>query len=215
MKLRTKTVIGVAVIEAVAAAVLLYLMLSYIADTNYDSAKKRAQSTADLLASSLTDAVLAFDLATIEAVAKTVIAQEDITYVRVVDRSGIEMAEVFKDHNDSSQQFVSDVSDSLEATALIALGDEIRASVFVGLSTAYIPELISDARNRGLIVAGSEMLLVALFSAFLGVYLTRKLKRLEVAADRIGEGDLQTPIPSEGQDEVSGVARALEQQRVN
>lgn len=213
MKLRTKTVIGVAVIEAIAAAVLLYLMLSYIADTNYDAAEKRAQSTADLLASSLTDAVLAFDLATIESVAKTVISQEDITHVRVVERSGIAMAEVFRDGNDSSQRFALDATDSLEATAPIALGDELRATVSVGINTAYIPELISDARHRGLMVAGSEMLLVALFSGLLGIYVTRKLKRLEDAANRIGEGDLHTPIPFEGQDEVAGVAQALESMR--
>ena len=213
MKLRTKTVIGVAVIEAIAAAVLLYLMLSYIADTNYDAAEKRAQSTADLLASSLTDAVLAFDLATIEAVAKTVISQEDITHVRVIERSGIAMTEVFKDGQDSSQQFAVDAANTLEATAPIALGDELRADVFVGMSTAYIPKLISDARQRGLMVAGTEMLLVALFSGLLGIYLTRKLKRLEDAAKRIGEGDLSTPIPFEGQDEVDGVAEALESMR--
>ena len=214
MKIRTKTVIGVALIEAVLAAVLLVLMLGYISDTSYKAVETRAQSTAALFASSVKDAVIAFDLATLETVANEVMQQDDVVYARVTDSSSRVLVEVGQFGGANFEEPASRSKDGIyDHNAMIRIDGEVFGEVQVGISSASTPLLIADARRWGLTVAGVEMFLVASFSLLLGVYLTRKLGSLALSAKRMAQGDLQTPIRTDGNDEVDALAHSLETMR--
>ena len=79
----------------------------------------------------------------------------------------------------------------------------------IGLSTAHINTIVSDARRKAGTIALVEMLLVALFSLALGTYLTRQLSSLNDASRRITEGELGYQLPVRGNDELAHTARTF------
>ena len=81
--------------------------------------------------------------------------------------------------------------------------------VEVGLSVEAVRRVIADARRYGVTIALIEMGLVALFSFFLGVYLTRQLANLTEASERIARGDWDYRVPIHGNDELAATARAF------
>ena len=69
--------------------------------------------------------------------------------------------------------------------------------------------------RRSVLVAGLFALLVSAVAGFLAAWgFTRRLRRLERAAERIASGDFGQPVVDRAQDEVGQVARAFEGMRV-
>ncbi|MBW3593284.1 MAG: HAMP domain-containing histidine kinase, partial [Actinobacteria bacterium] len=69
--------------------------------------------------------------------------------------------------------------------------------------------------RRSLLVAGLFALLVSAAAGFLAAWgFTRRLRRLERAADRIASGDFEQPVVDPAHDEVGQLARAFEGMRV-
>ena len=71
-----------------------------------------------------------------------------------------------------------------------------------------------DLMRRSLLVAGAIALLAAAVIAYAAAWgLTRRLRRLETAAERIAGGDLSQPVVDRGRDEVAQLAAAFENMR--
>jgi hypothetical protein len=67
MSFRLKTILGVALIEAVLLSILVWSGLRYIESTNEREFVQRAQATVNSFAVTTKDAVLATDLASLES----------------------------------------------------------------------------------------------------------------------------------------------------
>lgn len=65
MKFRTKTILGVALIEAVLLAVLVYSSLRELSSSNIKSVERRMVVASRLLDASLRDAIIASNVATV------------------------------------------------------------------------------------------------------------------------------------------------------
>jgi two-component system OmpR family sensor kinase len=75
-------------------------------------------------------------------------------------------------------------------------------------------ETVSVVRNR-LLAAGAIAVLFAVIAAYAGAWLfTRRLRRLEAAAERIAAGDFEVPVVDAGSDEVGQLARTFERMRL-
>jgi signal transduction histidine kinase len=71
-----------------------------------------------------------------------------------------------------------------------------------------------DLLRKSLLVAGGVALLAAAVLAYLAAWgLTRRLRQLEAAAERIAAGDFSQPVVDRGRDEVTELARAFENMR--
>ncbi len=71
-----------------------------------------------------------------------------------------------------------------------------------------------DLLRKSLLVAGSLALLAAAVLAYVAAWgLTRRLRRLEAAAEQIAAGDFSQPVVDHGRDEVAELARAFENMR--
>ena len=81
MKFRTKTIVGIALIEAVLLAVLVWNGMSQLQSSNEDNVERRMASISRLLVASLRDAMVASDVATVDAVVKDVMTTGDISYM--------------------------------------------------------------------------------------------------------------------------------------
>ncbi len=91
-------------------------------------------------------------------------------------------------------------------------------SGYVVLLSAPLDDAIADVQlvRRSMVVAGLVALGVAAAAAYAAALgLTRRLRRLEAAADRIAAGGFDAPIEVRGEDEISELARAFDAMRVH
>ena len=214
MSLRTKTILGIALIEALLLVLLISMTLNYLRSTNYDSLEKRALTTATLFSTTTKDAILSYDLASLESFVNEVLTNPDLSYARVLGPNGEVFAEAgdpeklnnaFK--QDTTVEFVDD--GVFDVAADIQESDVLYGRVEIGLETESITQVIAEAERRSVFIAGVEMMLVALFSFALGTYLTRQLKVLMSATKDIADGKLDTTIPVKGKDELAAVSVAF------
>lgn len=214
MSLRLKTIIGVALIEAMLLLLLVTVALNYLRSTNNEGLVKRAQTIATLFAATTEDAVLSYDLATLESYAEGLIQSPDLVYARVLGPDDILFAEA-GDTSHINGGFIQDrsidtVDDRVfDSQALIVGGGVQYGKVQVGIDVNSIDEAIAEARSRSAIIALIEMSLVALFSFLLGTYLTRQLSGLQQAARRISKGNYDINLRASGKDEIAQVARGF------
>ena len=214
MSLRLKTILGIAAIEALLLLLLVTMTLSYLRSTNYETLTKRASTTATLFATTTKNAVLSYDLASLDAFVKDVLVNPDLVYARVIGLDNDVFAEaVTKDYLHVSftpDKRVEDVTDGVfDAFANISEGGVVYGRVEIGLDISSINTTINEAENRSIIIAIVEMGLVALFSFLLGGYLTGQLKGLSAAAKSISTGNLDIKLPIKGRDEIADVASAF------
>ncbi|MDO6593483.1 ATP-binding protein [Neptuniibacter sp. 1_MG-2023] len=214
MSLRLKTILGIAIIQAVLLLLLVSMTLHYLRTTNYESLSKRASTTATLFATTAANAVLSYDLASLDAFVSEVMKNSDLVYARVLGPDNQLFAED-GEANILSRPFVLDtdvekVNDSIFDTyAEISEGGVVYGRVEIGIDTDSLSTIIDEATNRSATIAAVGMLFVALFSSMLGTYLTSQLKYLRAAARSISKGDLAIKIPINGRDEIADVAHAF------
>lgn len=214
MSLRLKTILGVALIEAILLVLLVSMTLDYLRSTNYEGMVKRASTTATLFATTTKDAILSYDLASLDAFVHEVMGNPDLVYARVLGPDH----ELFAQAGDEmllSRPFLTDtdvnsVSDGIfDTSALITESGVVYGQVQLGLDISSLNAKIAEAQRWSAALAAIEMALVALFSFLLGAYLTKQLDVLQGAARDISDGKLDVEIPVRGKDEVAEVAVAF------
>jgi two-component system NtrC family sensor kinase len=214
LSLRSKTILGIASIEAALLAFLVATVLYYLHDTAEEELIQRANTTASLFAATTKDSVLSYDLASLETVTDEVINNSGVVYARVIGPNQTVFAEA-GNKQQLERKFVSDtvLKDATDGTfdryAEIKEDGVIYGRVEIGIDTKSIEAAIARAKNWSAFIAAIEMLLVALFSFFLGGYLTGQLKTLQEAAREISKGSLNVNVPVKGKDEVAEVATAF------
>ena len=214
MSIRVKTILGIALIEALLLLLLITMALNYLRSTNYEGLSKRAETTAMLFATTTKDAVLSYDLASLESFADEVMLNSDLVYARVLGPQGEVFVSAGDQHalsvNFRADRLVEEVHDGVFDTyAEIKEGGRVYGRVEVGLGIQTLTKTIAQAQRSSALVALMEMVLVALFSFLLGAYLTRQLKGLTDAAQKIASGDLNVTVPVKGKDEIAEVATAF------
>lgn len=213
MSFRLKTLFGIASIEAILLAILIGSSLDFLARSNHDRLIEHANTTATLFASMAKDAVLATDLASLESFVDEVLSNPGLVYARVLAEDIVlseggqleTLAQGF--HPDQRLEAVND--GVFDAFAEIREGGILFGRVEIGLSTGSITRLMDEARQRIIAIASVEMLLTALFSLALGLYLTRQLRDLRQASQELAQGRLNHRIAVRGKDELAQTAHAF------
>ena len=187
MSFRTKTILGIALIQATLLFVLITNSLSFLRSSNEQALAQRAATAVSLVASSARDAVLSFDVATLDSLVWVTLANEGLVYARVISANMSVLAQA-GDAEALSRPFVEDHSVQDVADGVFDIRAEIRESqalfgyVDLGLSVGQIDELLAVAWRQMAVTALIAVALTALFSLMLGVYLTRALKGLAQAS---------------------------------
>ncbi len=207
MKFRTKTILGIAAIETVLLLILIASSLSMLYHSNVDEFERRASTTAQLFANTTKDAVISTDIASLEGATRDILATPGLVYARVRDRQRIlaksgdttVLARDFRqDHNFAS------VNDGVFDIRLPVTESGFEyGSVEIGIASAQIDQIVADASEKTIAIGALEIALTALFSFFLGKYLTRELAKLERAAQSISAGELGVQVQASGNDEIA------------
>ncbi|CAK4068045.1 response regulator [Vibrio sp. 16] len=214
MSIRTKTILGIAVIEIALLMVLTFYAMSFLSQSNEKQLIQRANGAATMFSHAAKNAVLSTDLATLNDLIDEFIQLEDVAYVRVL-RNGREMAHA-GDKDLLARQMIEDrslddVSDGIfDVRVPISVGTTEFATVDIGFETAPISAMLSEAKQAIIAIASIEVVLVALFSFVLGTYLTRSLTRLATAAHTLGQSGPGFQLNDQRPDELGDVARAFD-----
>ncbi|KQA27768.1 histidine kinase [Vibrio metoecus] len=216
MSIRLKTMLGVALIEAILLTILITFTLSYLESTNYSGLQKRAQTTITLFATMVKNPVLAYDLASIESAATLMMSNQDMVYVAVENPHGQLLAfqgnrELFEAYHTINDRDFSQLQPIYSINDQIEVSGTVFGTVFIGFDLSYLEQQIGHARRWTLLIVLGEMGLVALFSYLLGHALTRRLTELKVATDQITFGNRDVLLDLQGHDEISRVAHSFQQ----
>jgi signal transduction histidine kinase len=216
MRIRTKTILGVAVIEMAMLAILVGSALTILRDSNESELMRRVQLGSNLLASAAKDAVISQDLATLDSLVDEAMASGQIDMIRIIDADGVvltargEAAMLSRPfHKETRIELVND--GVFDWSSPVMAGSIRQGEVQLGVSVAPLKILLSSARRWAAGVAGLEMLLVALFSFLLGRYLTRQIGTLREASMVFAGGDFHIRVPILGNDELTQTAIAFNQ----
>jgi diguanylate cyclase (GGDEF)-like protein/PAS domain S-box-containing protein len=211
MSFRSKTIIGIALIEVILLSILVGGTLDYLRDSNQAQFLERTRSAAMLFAANNKDAVIATDIAAIESNVLEMMRLPGMIYARVLDSEGRVLAEA-GDAEALAQVFVADknfeevndqVFDSYQPIEVAGIG---YGRVEIGMDIDALKTVQGEAMVYSLSLASLELLLVALFSFALGTYLTRQFKELRDGAKKIAGGNYGVLIPVRGRDELSRTA---------
>lgn len=214
MSFRTKTILGVAAIEAFLLALMVWNSLGFLASSSEQQFITRATTTAGLFASATKDAVIATDLASLESFVEEILKHPELVYARVIGDDGTVFAEggqpaaLARPFNEDID--FSTINDGVfDTNASIAESGYEFGRVEIGFTNEHILQLLGSASRTLISLALSEMVLVALFSLLLGVYLTRQLAALNLASGRLAAGELGYELPVNGRDELAQTAKAF------
>lgn len=217
MSFRLKTVLGIAIIELTVMAILIGVNQFALGGSASAQLYERAESTARVFSNAVADAVIATDLATLDATLETAVSSEDLAYLRVKSPTGVVLS-----YGGAPEALASPfVRDESYDTAMndhvidIDLPIVVEGTTFgfieLGLSTRAVEDEIAYAFRMNVIVAVIGMSLVAIFGFGLGSILTGQLHWLRVGAREISAGNLQRRIQIRGRDELAETARCFNQ----
>lgn len=213
MSFRLKIILGIAALQAVLLLILIVSSMNFLRLSNEEALQKRAYTTTRLFAAATRDAVLATDLAALESTAAALAAIPGVVYARVsgnertLARAGDAGALARPFRADGS---IDEIDDGVfDSGGEIRIRDALYGRVEIGFSVAAIQATLLEARTSAVAIAAVGMLLVALFSYFLGLYLTRNLDALREGARRLASGELGYQIEARGGDELAHTARTF------
>ncbi|MDP1870959.1 MAG: ATP-binding protein [Gallionella sp.] len=214
MRIRTKTILGIATIELVLLAILVGSALSVLRESNEAELMRRVQLGGVLLASAAKDAVISQDLATLDSLVIEAMNSGQIDMVRIVDANGMILAQrgnaailARPFHKEAHPDLVND--GILDWASPVSAGGMQHGEVQLGIAIAPLTALLNSARHWAAGIASLEMLLVALFSWLLGSYLTRQLIALREASKTFSTGNFEHRLPISGDDELTQTATAF------
>lgn len=209
MSFRLKTILGIGAIEITLLAILVVSGLFYLRQSSEAELLTRAQTTAQLLSTMTSDAVVSMDLATLDALVEQTVSQNDLVYVRVRNAGGVTLSAggdgaVLQDAFSADASVADARSDGrLDVAAPITVGGTTFGRVEIGLSIAKLDGVIAKARGWMFSIAATEIVIVALFGAALGTVLTRQLAKLRRGARRVAAGEFGHQLPVRGHDELA------------
>ena len=211
---RAKTIVGVALIEAVLLAILVISGVRYLSNTAETEFEQRSQATIKAFSVVAKEALISSDLAALNAITREMLTYPGVVYARVRDENRLVLAQAGEAQPllmpPDTQARLAEVTDGVYRLASdVQVNGQVFGRVEVGLAATQVQSLKATATRFGLGLAGLEMLLVAVFSWALGAYLTRQLAELAGAAKQIADGDLGYQMPVRGRDELAETAQAF------
>lgn len=214
MSLRLKTILGVGLIEAILLIILITVVLDYMRLSSEEHLENYVYTTSTLFATTTKDAVLSFDLASLENFIEEILKNQGVLYARIYDSEKRLLVSGGEDRY-LNQAFSVDknykaVDDNVyDIYQVITVDDVVYGSIEIGFSTRRIEQGVVKTRQLAATIALIEMLLVALFSFCLGIYLTKQLKVLRDSARCIAAGNFNQNIEVKTHDEIGEVAYAF------
>jgi signal transduction histidine kinase/CheY-like chemotaxis protein len=216
MTFKWKTIIGIACIQTIMLALIIWTAMQILVESNENELIKRTFTTTKLFAISNKDAVLAEDIATLESFVNEVLKNPGINYARILGRDGNVLAQggapMLLERRFIPDSSYHSVKDSVfDAFSAIEESGVLFGRVEIGFSINEIDSTIISTRRKIIALALAELLITALFSFILGSYLTKTIRQFRSGSLEILDGNLGYQIEVRGEDDLAKAALAFNQ----
>ncbi len=214
LSFRAKTILGIALIEALLLGVLVFSVLHFLRESNEQLVLRHARVTAETFAAMSRDAVISHDLESLQSFARQLSSTEGTLYAQVLDADQRVLVEAGQPAA-LALPFVPHASLAEASDGMFAIGSPVAVagvnygSVRLGLDVASLEQTLAAAQRWSLGLAALEMALVALFSLLLGRYLIRQIAQFTRGAQLIAAGQLGGQLEVVGDDEIAQATRAF------
>lgn len=216
ISIRTKIVAGMALIMILSMVFILTYYPSKQEEQIYDAFRSRVTGMADMLALS---AGIALEMEGMSAIVETFEwAKSDslVSYIILTD----EFDEKYAEYNPGKMP-VNEVYETRPKSAKIKTGimksivpimkgEEAKGTLYLGYSIRQIQKQIDKNIRVALIITSSIFGLGIILAFLLSHLITIRLKRLQVSASRVSQGDYDIGFENFGSDELGSLAKAFE-----
>ncbi|NKF51704.1 PAS domain S-box protein [Shewanella sp. WXL01] len=194
---------------------LVYTSIDYLEQSNQDELQKRASHIANIFSLAVKDAVQNDDQTRLTVLSETLSHQSEINHINIYHNDvllvGMGKGMAAPIWGQATHTIDTSSSALLNITNPIVFDGQAIATIEVGFDRSEFDSFLAKASRQFLSIAGLEMILVALFSWLLGMYLTKNLTLLKQASKRILNGESGVQIPVVGTDELAQTAKAFNQ----
>ena len=214
MRLATRLILGVVLIEAVMLSVLVWNSVRLIASSHAELLERATREQTTLLAALVAPGLATADRAAILDALHLLRDKRTLVYAVVLDRDGRRMGSLGRpptafpapDHTyaEARRDGIFDVARA------VSLAGEPLGTLRAGYSIAHVEALTARTRLQNTAIAATELALSILATVLLGLFLTRGLARLRQGAEALQRGELDHRIRLRGEDEIAQVARAFD-----
>ena len=213
MSIRLKIILSVVITEALLLLILVGGLYQYTKHSNAEALDDYIATTKRLLVTTTQDAIISYDLATLESYLEVALRNEKIAYIRILDSSNNTLAEAGTKQLKDSFRIDTDygsVDDGLFDDKISVDIDKVNyGSIEIGFNIQPFEASLKRILQLAGFIVSVELILVLVFSFFIGSILTKQLKILRNAARNIAKGDYTQSITVKGHDEVADVAHAF------
>lgn len=219
MSIKSKIIISVVVTEAILLFILVTSLYQYTKIANERALNDYITTTERLLVTTTKDAIISFDLATLESTLEDTLRNEKIAYIRILDAANNVLA--VKGGAALDNEFLLDtdyhhVNDGIYDSRVIVDVDGFNyGSIEIGFDTKPFQDSLYRLIQIAAVIIVFELILVIVFSLLLGSVLTKQLKVLRNAARNIAKGDYSRLVSVKSHDEVQEVAHAFNSMIIN
>lgn len=214
MSFRWKAIIGIALIEAITLSVTIFGALGQMEHAQADLIRRSAQSASSLFSAAVADALIASDLAKVEAVSLDLVSRDEAVFVRVFDQDGRELvargdATALARPFEAVDDPLAEGHDLYAVEAPVMAGRAEVGKLQIGIDSRQARLEVAKAKRLAAMVAALGMGLAALFSWLLSGWLAAGIRRLSDGAQRIASGQLDARVTEQGERELGVLARAF------
>lgn len=212
MSFRFKLIFGVVAIQGLLLVILVWNGLHALRVSNEEEFLKRVTTTANLFVSSNQAAVLTTDLGTLDSAVRA-IQGSGVVYARIhgVDQVLAESGDpAFLRREFVPDQSLQTVRDGVfDVAADINIAGTRYGRIELGFSVSSITSVLKQTRDRTLTLVAVDLVLIVFFAFVLGLTLTRNLKALREASQKIAQGKFGYQVDVRGHDELAQTAAAF------
>lgn len=205
MKFRTKTVLGIAIIELIFLVILVFFAVRFIGNSNIEQFESKMTAAMSLIRITSADALLTYDLAVLERIALSALSDVNITNVKMYidDQAVVSVGDYLTEKSTALPEgyFNKTANIDFEGTHI--------GHIEVLFDGRHIQNVVTDSASYLLGIAGFEILCVSIVSLLFGWLLTRDLDKIILAINQIGRSGPGVQIPHHRSDEVGQVIQAF------
>ncbi len=212
IRLSTRLVLSVILIEAVMLTTLVWNSVRLISSSHADVLRHHISEEATLLANLLAPGLAVNDRAIVLDALSLVSTSENIVYAGVLDALGNSMAAIGEvppnalpdeTYQDAKRDGVFDT------VKPISLSNQKLGVLNIGYSIAYVESLIGQTRLQNTTIASLELVLSVLATLVVGYFMTRSLRKLEEGTQALARDELDYRIDLDSRDEMGNLARSF------
>ncbi len=214
LPLRTRLLLGSAVVQLIMMALLIYNSISVMDEKLIERTRIHLEEQKQLLSAALAGPVAQGDRSTINEVLDRARREQGIAYLVLLDRKGRTIAASGWDKRTPlpprEAVLSGDGEDDIFHTEVdVRIGGERYGKLEIGLATGFLKTARTQLIRDNLAIGVISLILSAVLMVALAYWLTRNLTKLSAASARLAAGDLNVRLPVRGGDEVAQLTHAF------